>query len=80
MTSPLLLLGYVAMGIAADFLITRYYVAVYTKQRLAASALAAAITLLTIYVFDQIITSNSMLLMAAWALGNSIGTYIGIGD
>jgi hypothetical protein len=71
---------YVAFGIVSDFMITKYYVAVYRRRRLMGAVLGTLITLLTIYIFDQIITSNKFYLMLAWAVGNGVGTYLGIGE
>jgi len=80
MTTPLLVGLYVILGICLDFLIVRYYNAVSDHMRFLAGVYGWAITLFTVYVLDALITGNNKLMMLAYAVGNGIGTYLGVGN
>ena len=72
------LLLYFFLGVCFDFLLTRYYLAIYQRQQLLGSALATAITLFSTFILAALINGNKVVPMIAWAIGNGLGTYAGL--
>lgn len=70
---------YFSVGVVQDFLIARYYLALSRRSVWTASLLAAIITLVTVKVFANVIQSDGLLLMVAYAIGTGTGCFLGIG-
>jgi hypothetical protein len=71
-----LLTLYFAAGIAGDFLIARYYIAMSRHSRFSASGLAIAITLFNFYVLGRIVVNENVPLLISFAFGTGIGTLL----
>jgi hypothetical protein len=70
---------YFSIGVIQDYLIAKYYLALSRRLVWTASILAAIITLVTVKIFANVITSNETLLMVAYAIGTGTGCFLGIG-
>jgi branched-subunit amino acid ABC-type transport system permease component len=73
----ILLCLYFLAGVAQDYLIAKYYIALSHGLALRASILAMIITYGTMKVFN--LTFGSDVLFLAYALGTGVGTYVGCG-
>jgi len=73
-----LLLLYTAVGLAQDILIVRYYLAITRSQTILAPVAGALITVLTVGVYESLITSRSLPLVLAYGLGTGLGTRLGM--
>jgi hypothetical protein len=69
---------YLALGISLDYLLAKYYYAIYRRFRCQASILSMTITLLTVFIIASVIKSNSVIPLFGYAIGNGIGTFLGI--
>lgn len=67
--------GYVALGVIADILVARYYMALSAHRALRASVLAAAIPLTTFLVMERALATRNVSLFLAFTAGNAMGTY-----
>ncbi|MCK7512151.1 MAG: D-Ala-D-Ala carboxypeptidase family metallohydrolase [Desulfobacterales bacterium] len=73
------MVAYFAAGVVQDALIARYYLALTRGGRGTAAALAVLITVLTVGVYDGLITSRAPLFILLYGLGTGLGTYLGMG-
>jgi len=73
-----LFLFYVGLGILIDLLITKQQVAVIHSRRLRASILSVAITVLGLLVVSKFVETGEIALIAGYALGTGIGTFLGV--
>ena len=73
----LLCLLYFLAGMAQDYLIAKYYIALLRGLASRASILAMIITYGTMKIFN--LTFGSDVLFLAYALGTGVGTYAGCG-
>lgn len=69
---------YLAAGIVQDLLIVRYYLALVSRRTIVTPVLAVLITVLTVGVYDGLITSRHPLLILAYGLGTGLGTLAGM--
>jgi multidrug transporter EmrE-like cation transporter len=65
-----------AAGVAGDFLIARYYLAMSRSARFSASGLAVVITLFNFYILGRIVVNENVPLQIAFAAGTGIGTLL----
>jgi hypothetical protein len=72
------LLLYFALGVVFDYMLTRYYLAIYQRRLFWGPALATVVTLFSTFILAALIKGNLLLPMAAWAIGNGLGTYLGL--
>lgn len=72
------LLLYFVLGVAFDYMLTRYYLAIYQRRLFWGPALATAVTLFSTFILAALITGDLLPQMVAWALGNGLGTYLGL--
>lgn len=70
---------YLTVGIAQDWVIAKYYISLTSGRTFLAPVLAVLITVLTVAVFDSLITSHSPILILAYGLGTGVGTRFGMG-
>jgi hypothetical protein len=68
-------IGYFALGVVSDVIITIYYLAVASRRALRASALAIVIPLLSFAVIAQALETHDWTCILAFTLGNGAGTY-----
>jgi len=69
---------YMALGLALDYLLTKYYISISLRYRYRASILSMIITLLTVFVIASVIKMNSVVPLLGYALGNGVGTFLGV--
>ncbi len=69
---------YAALGVVIDLGICLYYRCISSGLLLPASALGSLITLISFIVFQKIIVKWNSKLVLAYAIGNGIGTAIGM--
>jgi len=73
---------YFFVGLLQDFLIALYYRLVTKNAGLSAGALSTLITIINLAVIYTILvkfsSETSILAILAYALGNGVGTYIGV--
>lgn len=74
----MLFVTYMALGLALDYLLTKYYISISLRYRYRASILSTIITLLTVFLIASVIKSNSVVPLLGYALGNGIGTFLGV--
>lgn len=72
------LLLYFVLGVVFDYLLTRYYLAIYQRRLFLGPALAMAVTLFSTFILAALIKGDLLPPMVAWAIGNGLGTYLGI--
>jgi hypothetical protein len=71
----LTLLAYVSLGILADVLIARYYLALSARRALSASVYSLLIPLFTFGVIERAMTTRDWKCVVGFVAGNAIGTY-----
>jgi hypothetical protein len=69
---------YILAGVVQDILIVRYYLAIAQYRTVVGPALGALITVLTVGVYESLITSRSLPLILAFGLGTGLGTRFGM--
>lgn len=69
---------YLMAGLVQDWLIVRYYLALNKRLMVLTPVLGALITVLTVGVYDGLITSRHPLLILGYGLGTGMGTLIGM--
>lgn len=69
---------YATAGLIQDLLIVRYYLALTSRRLVLAPVLGALITVLTVGVYEGLITSRTPLLIAGYGLGTGLGTFLGL--
>jgi lipid-A-disaccharide synthase-like uncharacterized protein len=69
---------YFLVGVVLDAIITIYYRAISSRRVLRASFLAFVITGATVLLIENIVISRNPVLILAYALGTSVGTWIGM--
>jgi uncharacterized protein YebE (UPF0316 family) len=67
---------YFLVGIILDLLVTQHYLATAHGQRIKASTLSVAITLVSVFILVKLIDSNSIVPMLFYAGGNGLGCFI----
>lgn len=70
---------YILVGVVQDIIIVRYYLALTRGRVWAAPVLGALITVLTVGVYEGLITSRDPILILAYGLGTGLGTRMGMG-
>ena len=71
----LTLLAYVILGIIADVLIARYYLALSDRLALSAAIYALLIPLFTFGVIERAMTTHDPRCVIGFVIGNSLGTF-----
>jgi hypothetical protein len=66
------------IGLAEDFIVSRYYLAIAKKQAFRSAAISFVHTLLAVFVVASIIRGDSVLLLIAYAGGGFCGTFAGV--
>ena len=69
---------YFCLGVGFDYLLTKYYQAIYRQQRALGAVLATTVTLFSTFILAALINGNMVVPMIAWAVGNGLGTYLGL--
>jgi len=70
--------AYFLVGVVLDAIITIYYRAISSRRVWRASILAFVITATTVLLIENIVISHNPILILAYALGTSVGTWIGM--
>ena len=73
------LLMYIIAGLVQDVLIVQYYISITRLRTIQAPVLGALLTVLTVGVYEGLITSRSIPFVLAFALGTGLGTRLGMG-
>jgi hypothetical protein len=73
---PLLL--YTLAGLVQDVIIVKYYLALQSRRMVLAPVLGALITVLTVGVYEGLITSRDPVLILGYGLGTGLGTLLGL--
>jgi len=72
------LLAYFGLGLLLDVIVTAQMRAVVVGKDYLASFLSVGITLIAMLVIQNIVVSNSLLLIISYAFGTGFGTLIGM--
>lgn len=73
-----LLVLYFGLGLLEDYIVSWYYFFLGRREALKTAGVSLVHTLLAVFVVASIIVSNDWLLLGAYAIGGSVGTYIGV--
>jgi len=68
----------ILLGVAREFLVTRYYLAISARQAFLGSALSLGIGLLDLFVIARMIMGNQFLMALGYAGGEALGTYLAV--
>lgn len=69
---------YFLLGVAIDFLVTVHQKCVIHSLKAGASIVAVLITVIALFVADRFISTNNYTVLIGYALGNGVGTYLGM--
>jgi hypothetical protein len=72
------LLLYFSLGVFFDYLLTRYYLAIYQRRLFWGPALGMTVTLFSTFILAALIMGDKPINVIAWAAGNGLGTYLGL--
>lgn len=67
-----------AIGLAEDFIVSCYYVAIAEKKAVRAGLISAFHTVLAVFVVASVIKSESLWPMLFYAVGGGIGCWAGV--
>lgn len=71
-------IGYLALGIVSDVIITWYYLAIASRRAFRASILAVIIPLLSFAVIARALETHDPTCIVGFVIGNGIGTFIAV--
>jgi hypothetical protein len=66
------------IGLAEDFIVSKFYLAIAKKQAFRAGGISFILTLLTMFVVSNIVKGDSVPLLLCYATGGWVGTYLGV--
>jgi hypothetical protein len=74
--NPLLCVAFFAIGLVEDFIVGLYYTNLSQKRAFKTAGISTVHTLLAVFVVATIITGDSIPLLACYAIGGGVGTFL----